>query len=809
MDFMAEWKSMWPVASTFAAPLLLPNNDPSAPFGPLTFTPSPTFSTTILQSPSLSPCLPPQYPQLNLHRFLQHHCGIPTSDNSVPFFLGSQEADSFSEYHAPNSLQLLQIPHKNLVIAFFPAGENYDRVGFSLLSLKGGILEVQSQRDRFLHLVEQGNVHRQRITCLLVNPVDDFGCNDDVVGHLMLCTKYSVCWYRVRITNMDKHNENNVFVDYLGPANAKMLMGKSVECACWSPHMSEECLVLLESGDLLLFDVNNSSARKTNSMSSVNKKVQVSLSGKLGLKEESLPGGQQWFGCEFSWHPRIFIVCHRNEILLVDVRSSVECHASCLLKLQILKMSINDGFFSLSRAGSDSFFYIVATGSMLLLCDVRKPLIPVLRWTHTIKNPRYMTVFRLSELRANAQDAKYKLASESGYCVILGSFWDNDFSLFCYGPDVNGNGPVNSAISKFCNLHYSWGFPSELLMSRSDCACGSCFVREESWKSSLPVWIDWRDKKGLILGFGVLKPQLSVQPSSFGSFGGFTLIRHTSSGKLEAQNYLAAWRSDKVLEAGHKRKRIQLEDIQLYDHSYAESEGGKVFFLKLDFLDAYLEDKLANFISARREKMKESDRTAQKDYLGNSKIVFHQEKCHRLNDFGLTRIKSSLTTSAVLNAIKWPISIHEVASGCTYGALPSNLLQLAFTTYSDFSKYLASQYVPLEFLEIPNQPEAQPFTFRNPSRRSNLWTTKVRPSDSLVGPVVPAYFLKALNDLCEDDLKEESQLNGEEPEAFSSHSQFKNLCDKVMEVAQEHISCSDVRPQFSRWGRRQKLLMLC
>ncbi|XP_041998637.1 uncharacterized protein LOC121748386 [Salvia splendens] len=795
MDFMAEWKSMWPIASTFAAPLLLPNNDPSAPFGPLTFTPSPTFSTTILQSPSLSPCLPPQYPQFSLHRFLQHHCGIPTSDNSAPFFFGSQEADSFLEYHASNSLQLLQIPHKNLVIAFFPAGENFDRVGFSLLSLKGGILEVQSQRGgHSFHLVEQGNVNRQRITCLLVNPVDD--CNDEVsvVGHLMLCTKYSVCWYRVRITNKDKHNENYV-VDYLGPANAKMLMGKSVECACWSPHMSEECLVLLESGDLLLFDVNHSSARKTNSMSSVNKKVQVSLSGKLGLKEESLPGGQQWFGCKFSWHPRIFIVCHRNEILLVDVRSSVECHVSCLLKLQMLKMSINDGFFSLSRAGSDSFFYIVATESMLLLCDVRKPLIPVLRWTHTIKNPRYITVFRLSELRANAQDAKYKLASESGYCVILGSFWDNDFSLFCYGPDVNGNGSVDSAISKFCNLHYSWGFPSELLMSRSDCACGSCFVREESWKSSLPVWIDWRDKKGLILGFGVLKPQLSVQPSSFGSFGGFTLIRLTSSGKLEAQNYLSAWRSDKVLEAGHKRKRIQLEDIQLYDHSYAECEGVRVYHLKLDFLDAYLEDKLANFISARREKMKESDRTAQKDYIGN-KIVFHQEKCHRLNDFGLARIKSSLTTSAVLNAITWPISIHEVASGSTYGALPSNLLQLAFTTYSDFGKYLMSQYVPLEFLEIPDQPKAPPFTFRNPSRRGNLWSTKVKPSDSLVGPVVPAYFLKALNDLCEDDLKEESQLYGEEPEAFSSHSQFKNLCDKVMEVAQEYILSSDVRPQY-------------
>ncbi|XP_057782867.1 uncharacterized protein LOC131000801 [Salvia miltiorrhiza] len=747
-----EWKSLWPIGSTFAAPLLIPNK---GAFGPLTFNPSPSFSTTIHQSPSLAPCLPPPYPQLTLSRFLQEHTVHP----SISSFL----APNFSsDYHAFNSLQLLQIPHKNLVIAFFPAGDNSDRVGFSLLSIKNGILEVQSLGEHFFRVVEQGNVNCQRITCLLVNPFDDF---------LMVCTKYSVYWYRVRY-------ENSVSVDYLGSANAKMLMGKSVESGCWSPHISEECLVLLEGGDLVLFDVNQSSGRKANAMLSVSRhnsfisrKLQVPLSNKLGLEEESCSKGQQWVGCDFSWHPRIIIVCHCNRILLVDLRSAGECHVVCLLKLEMLSTRKDDGFFSLSRAGSDGFYFSVATRSLLLLCDVRKPLTPVLRWAHTVKNPQYMTVFRLSELRTNAEDAKYKMASESGLCVILGSFWDNNFSLFCYGPDDKGNG---SGISKFCNSYYSWGFPSELSLSGSDCTCGSCLVREEFWKSSLPVWTDWRHKKELILGFGILKPDLSAKLSSFGSFGGFTLIRLTSSGKLEAQNYLA---EDKVLVAGHKRKRksIQLEDTHLYDQSISEYNGEKRFeHLKLEFLDAYLKDKLAKLIFKRREKIKESA----------SKFNFHQEKCQRLNEFGLTTMGSSFTSSAVLNDITWPSSIHEIALKSAYATLPSTLLQFAFSTYSEFDK---KHNEPLEFLDIPDQLHAPPFPFRKPSYRSNKWSTKVQPSDAIVGPLLPTHFLKTLNEVCVDELKES--------EAFSAHSQFKFLCDKVVEVVREHIAGSDVRPQ--------------
>lgn len=714
-------------------------------------------------------------------------------------FLGPQLPNFSSEYHGFNSLQLLQIPNKNLIIAFFPAGENSDRVGFSLLSVKDGILGVHSQENNFFHVLEEDNVNCQRITCLLVNPVDDFCCNEKgdgkltknnkvvtAVGFLMVCRKYSVYWYRVGITTKDY-----VRLDCVGSANAKMLMGKPVASACWSPHLTGECLVLLESGDLLLFDVNYSSGREDNSMFLV--KVRVPLSDKLGLEKGSLSEGRQWFGCDFSWHPRIFIVCHRNEILLVDLRSSGECNVCCLLKLEMLSLGKNDGFFSLSRAGSDGFYFIVATRYLLLLSDVRKPLIPVLRWAHTVRNPRYITVFRLSDLRANAKETMYEWASESGYCVMLGSFWDNNFSLFCYGPKDNGDRFVHSEISKFCNSYYARGFPSELSLSGSDCKCGSCLVREEFWKSSLPVWTDWRHKKKLILGFGILKPDLSAQLSSFGSFGGFTLIRLTSSGKLEAQNYLATWGSDKFSE-GHKRKSIQLEDNFLYDYDYSEYKGVKKFqHLKLEFLNAYLKDELAKLVVKRREKITENDVKAQKKYADKSKLNIHQEICRRLKTFGFSTMEFSLNLSAVLKNISWPTSIHEIALRSACAALPTNLLQLAFSTYLDFDEDSENEMEPLEFLDIPDELHAPPFPIRKPSHRSNKWSTKVQPSDAIVGPILPTHFLTTLHKLCEDELKEERELYREESEAFSAHTQFKFLCDKVVEVVQEHIPSSDIK----------------
>lgn len=700
------------------------------------------------------------------------------------------------------------------MIVFFPTGENYNLVGFTLLSLKDAKLSVTSTRENFFTVAKGSCINHHRITRLLVNPVsdkdmsqvvsNDYNSNSvTMVGFLMVCTEYSVYWYRVCIDSVVKGTKYcSVNLDYAGCTDSKTLKGKAVVSVCWSPHLKEECLVLLDNGDLLMFDINESCIKRGNLgllMSARNraleKKLRVSLGNKVNLeKDES--GSGEWFECDFSWHPRIFIVAHSGAIFLVDLSCAGNCNVKCLLKVEMLSNMNNDGFVAFSRVGYDAFCFTVATKQLLLLCDVRKPLMPLLCWVHGHVNPRYITVLRLSELRSNANVDDYRCVSESGYCILLGSFWDCEFSLFCFGSNIIRTDSVSSKKLKFCNLYYAWGLPSKISLSGYDCNCGSCLVREEFLKSSLPDWIDWRQKIQLVMGFGILDADLFAELSRPNSFGGFVLIRLMSSGKLEAQQYHAEWEPEKYSEIFHKTC-IRHADNLLYDTSAAEYKIEKKHqHLKFDCLNAYLEDNLAKYIVERRENAKESGEDAPKKYNVASKSNFHQEICHKLKAFRLPRIRSSLAVSDVMEDISLPTSINEIALRSTWASLPTNLLQLAFCTYSEFLMDLEKHKEPLEFPDIPYKLQVLPFPFRKPSRRSNKWSDKVQPSDSLVGPVLPPHLLTILHKLCTEELKKERQTYLEETEAFSINAELRLQYKKVMEVVEElAVSDSDTKIQ--------------
>ena len=70
-----------------------------------------------------------------------------------------------------------------------------------------------------------------------------------VVGYLLASTLCSVHWFVVQeIHNFGKFPR----VSCLG---SKVFKTSSVVYACWSPHIPEESVVLLESGALFLFDL--------------------------------------------------------------------------------------------------------------------------------------------------------------------------------------------------------------------------------------------------------------------------------------------------------------------------------------------------------------------------------------------------------------------------------------------------------------------------------------------------------------------------------------------------------------------------
>ncbi|KAG5520673.1 hypothetical protein RHGRI_033306 [Rhododendron griersonianum] len=454
----------------------------------------------------------------------------------------------------------------------------------------------------------------------------------------------------------------------------------------------------------------------------------------------------------------------------VDLR--VEgCNVSCLLKIDTLVMNIavqTDRFVAFSKAGSDGFCFVVASNHWLLLCDVRKPFMPLLQWAHDLPNPSCINVFSLSQLRSHSKDDHFKWASDTGYCIVMGSFWNCEFCLFCYGPPLRA-----SEISSLCKSFYAWELPSELSLSDRECHCGSCLVREEFSKDALPKWVDWQQKKDIVLGFGILDKDLhSELLSEKDGFGGFTLIRLMSSGKLESQRYCASWEFAKVLEGPHKESSLHFEDSVLYAMGEEDFKFRRRFkYLTLHYLNEFMHENLSKVLFTKIEKLSKDAREKSSFSVG-----FHQCICEKLRACGLSKLTSPPLVSDVLKDTRFLTSIHEVALRRIWAVLPTDLLQLAFSTYSELLEVLEDQKkVSLEFLDVPSQPQLPPFVFRTPSCRSTKWSQKVQPSTAFVGPVVPTPVLFTLRNL---RMEEEAYI-------LSANAQVNNLCNEVLGVASE------------------------
>ncbi|EPS74338.1 hypothetical protein M569_00424 [Genlisea aurea] len=711
----------------------LSQEDAEAKAGPLIFAPKPNSSTTLIQTPEIALHLPPPYPFLPLSRFLQKHDCFYSSAASISSLLGPQIPE-YSHYHGFNTLQLLQIPNCKIAVAFFPSGKNSDVVAFSILTTAYGTLQVLPQGGNPFSVVKEGNRNRHRITRLLVIPWEKAEAHPDIAGSLMVCTNYSVYWYSIRIRS---HKSYSCCLDYLGCADPKALLGKSVVSSCWSPHFREESLLVLENGDLLMFSLDISSQKN----SVVKKIFHISLSRKLKL---AVDDNRKWFGCEFSWHPRLFVVFHDHEVFLISCMLEGVVTVSSLLKLEIVSDAENDAFLALAMVdSSDGHCYAVATRRKLFLCHAGKPNKLMLEWEHKLDNPRYMIVSRLSNLRAD----------EMGHYIMLGSFWDDKFRVFRYGQDsYEMEGTV---MAGFYNTYCSWGLPFDLPLLDSKCECGSCLLRSDFARDSLPVWIDWRQRENPVSGFAVLDSDLSKNLSS--PENGFVLIVLTSSGCLHAQPFGAITESEKVSGAVHKRKSSSSSSDHIHQHLYdstgSEYRGNsKYCHLKFEFLTAYLNGNLADLILEKKPKRK---------------------NIHDGDDVCPKREEGFFSgTPKLLNDISLPVSIKEIALKSFYSELREHPLKLSFSKHSDHDDD-SDDDDSFEFLNVPNQnqDDDEAYPFRTPSIQSNKWSKKVQLKDSLIGPLLPPQFLLAYRRIDGgSDLEEEPD------------SHLELICDEVVKA---------------------------
>ncbi|XP_010261424.1 PREDICTED: uncharacterized protein LOC104600263 [Nelumbo nucifera] len=779
MNFSEEWKSLWSISSVFSPPLLL--SGPSAePLGPLFFTPSPKTLNLLFSSPSLCPSIPPAIPlQTSLRA-----ASLSSKDTKIPDSVRTSIAADFGRQSddvppiAGNNLQMLRCQNGEFLF-LFPTGENSDRVGSVVLSVTESSWEVRTDKSGNIFMSTDGLIHR--ILKMFVTSINarcsnssSLTGNSVSIGFLVACTLYSVHWFRVDINNVGS-NLGRPDLIHLGMKK----FSRYVAHACWSSHLSEECVVLLESGELFLFSLGSFSNASAFPVKMRGSRVGVSWKD-LDIDLDSLEKGE-WLCCEFGWHPRILIVTNTSAVFLVDLRFE-ESNVSILAKIEMFQPSMGvDRFLAFCRAGSDGFYFAVTTEYWLLLFDIRKPLMPVLQWAHGLDSPRYINVFRLSELRSAPKEDKYKWASESGSVILVGSFWDCEFSLFCYGPSLpTPDETVASKISKFTNTLYAWELPSELSLSGRKCYHGDCLLRENFSKATLPVWVDWRQKKAIVLGFCILSKDLSSLASETGTLDGFTLIRLMSSGKLESQTYHASWDLANNKQGGEVNETTSLlvEDPLLYtlgDQKYKFPRRFK--HLKFDYLLGYLNGYLTKLMESNMQ-------NTQMDLTETS--PYTQDWCELIRDklkaSGIIQMGSSPVLTDVLNDIRLPASAYEIASRRMWAGLPMNVLQLAFSNYPELLEVLLDQKkVSLEFLDVPSLPQWPPFFLRKPSSQSNKWSFKLQSDDALVGPVLP---LPVLLSLCEINKSQRSSAM-DEGDSFSAEAELTHQCNEVIKVVNE------------------------
>lgn len=482
--------------------------------------------------------------------------------------------------------------------------------------------------------------------------------------------------------------------------------------------------------------------------------------------------GSGWFSCEFSWHPRILVVANSKAIYVVDFRFG-KCQTNCLLRIDMLganDLHEKDKFVVFSKAGSDGFFYTVASEHWLFLCDIRKPLMPVLRWAHHLHEPRYMTVLSLSELRSMPND-KHAGAS----AVILGSFWNKEFSLFCYGRPHSANAKsFSSKISNFSNSFYAWELPSPFLLAGQNCHCGSCLLREEFAKDDLLEWIEWQQKRESVLGFCILDKDLSSLLPEVGEHGGFTLIRLTSTGKLESQQYCASWKLTRIVATAHGEVTPLKDSLlcSMGDETYKYPRRFR--YIKLENLYDHLDDNLAKSLFT---KFRNIPATAGVKKLSNKR--FQNFMSEKLKSFGCDPPMSHLSVADVFRDVDMPTSLYEIVCRVMWTSLPMNILEVAFPEYSEVLEVELKKVSP-DFLAIPEQNQSPPFFLRDPSHCSNKRSSKLKRSEDFVGPVYPLPALVILNEISRCGYSFVGEVN-----EFSPEDIFTNQCKYVKRLTEE------------------------
>ncbi|KAF7049798.1 hypothetical protein CFC21_058271 [Triticum aestivum] len=766
MNFSDDWRFLFPVSSVFNPPSLAP---PDASHGPLFFTP------LLPPAPLLSlpfPFPPPLHASTTgdlrhaLRYFVASTSFLPYSD--LKSLSGPLLAAPSPPFPPPSNL-LAVLPSRSAssLVLFFPYGENAEKIAFALVNSP-----VASSAPVSLFVQSDGFKHPgHRIQQFAAIPAQSSWSSepDDscVEGFLLAATLYSVSWFRVE----SRHSGSLVLVPV-----AKQGFDAAVVHACWSRHFPSQCAVLLESGELCWFDLNTRLGGKTS----------------VGFGSNGEDWGD-WLSCAYGAQPWMVIVASSKAVLLVDLsfvdhgdKYVVENEPHKFQYKVLAKIGLpglfetepfdrTEHYIAFCKAGFDDSHISVVTERHLILLDVTKPLEPVLAWQHGLENPNHVAMFRLSELRPSKE---YEWASNSGFAILVGSFWNGEFSLFCYGPKEQGC-PDSSHL-------YAWDIPSRLSLTGQHCGCSNGIMKE-IFSTPVSVYDGYasQHRAKSIVGYYVLPDDLPISEPTSASFA---LIRLTALGKLEMQQYRASrGLHDEIDTPCDESEHASIDSCSsILIDTQGENVSTKYRFLKLHFLYEHLK---GNLCSALAKHGSSVNGDGDQIIISEDVLAFAEDNSR----------SSVLPVSDFLCNASIPMNVFEIACQSILNSLPSNILHVSLSKYKDMLKCGTKEGL-LEYLKVPScspHNELRPFLLAKPSSTCEKVTSKAVSQNALVGPVLPVHVLLALEEM-------NRGIDSPSERETAETDLVRHRCSEVLGAFVPEVSIAE-SDNFDGWFSSQKL----
>lgn len=846
MRLFDEGRASWCIGSVFPAPQLI--TGPSAEIlGPLLF--ESVGDPLLLLSTGYKPdSFVQRFPKTSdqvdgfLGGFKESFIPYDVLDQFVAEDMHMQHTISLnSKQNFGNRLQGLKC-RDGTVQLFFPDGVNNNQIGSFFCSRKENkswSICKQTSDAHGINVLERSffpissSVHHPILELAVIGR-DPLIFDDSTEGFLLARTAYAVHWFRAET------REGFPMLSHLAVANFK----KGVSHACWNPHLPEESAVILENGELRLFDISSCGEALNCPVKLSGKSLPLELAklrssdntfSKERLARKKFWQGiseldfqniedckESWWHCEYGWHPRILLVAGWNEVRLVDFRtkkeqssdySSVLAKANLEGSLYCSCPSRKDRFVAFARADYDMFQFAVASKQHILLFDSRQPLTPILQWEHGLKqSPGYLQMCRLSELRTSIRN-DYKWASDSGYAILATSFTSGEIRVFCYGPrpldDLNrfenrkcilpfsGNSDIPDVL-------YAWELPSKI-------STGNGIYTEDN-ANDMDVQNDLHSTDFVYpkvsnsylnaqpestVGLCIISDQPSVITSPISSakseecsFLGFSLMHLTGTGDLVSQQYQASRkltmnRPKSKVSSGFITNFITPSHYSNLDLPKSAEHTYRRFLYFVHYLKtgSTLEDGIWSG-SAACLKCKTNER----DLFKSSGQVLLDEFTGGLREAHNANMLGSLPPlNDIFHHITVPCSIYEISCQRLWMSLPMDLLELAVATYSEICSSKGNP--PTEFLQIfpPDYVRMPLFHFQNLQIKSEHNFSEQNDAQLLLGPILPLPFLLALQ-------QKEMHLGSIDEAPTSEHEKIKDQCQFILNTL-KNLKKADLIPE--------------